>query len=118
MCCSFFRVLAMIGGYGTCACSSACTRSVPEGGVAARAGPCQPCGMCRNIRPLHNFEPQATSQEAHHAALPYVRKVSGMTKPSHANTDAFDRAVAEIAHATAHLLETGRAAWREGRQDR
>ena len=43
--------------------------------------------MCRNIRPLHNFAPEATSQEVHDAALQYVRKVSGMTKPSQANTE-------------------------------
>lgn len=61
--------------------------------------------MCRNIRPLHNFEPHATTDEVHAAALQYVRKVSGMTKPSAANREAFDRAVAEIAHVTSHLLE-------------
>lgn len=60
--------------------------------------------MCRNIRPLHNFEPHATNDEVNAAALQYVRKVSGMTKPSAANADAFDHAVAEIAHITAHLL--------------
>lgn len=62
-------------------------------------------GMCRNIRPLNNFEPPATSDEVHAAALQYVRKVAGATKPSAANQDAFDRAVADIAHATAHLLD-------------
>lgn len=61
--------------------------------------------MCRNIRPLHNFAPEATSQEVHDAALQYVRKVSGMNKPSQANAETFDRAVAEIAHLTEHLLE-------------
>jgi hypothetical protein len=61
--------------------------------------------MCRNIRPLNNFEPPATSREVHDAALQFVRKVSGTTKPSAANQEAFDRAVAEIAHITAHLLE-------------
>ncbi len=61
--------------------------------------------MCRNIRPLHNFEPPATSDEVGAAALQYVRKVSGSTKPSQANQEAFDRAVAEVAHATQHLLE-------------
>lgn len=60
--------------------------------------------MCRNIRPLHNFEPHATSQEVQDAALQYVRKISGMIKPSQANREVFDRAVAEIAHATDHLL--------------
>ncbi|MQW74583.1 DUF2277 family protein [Nocardioides sp. dk4132] len=60
--------------------------------------------MCRNIRQLHNFEPPATSEEVHAAALQYVRKVSGAAKPSQANQAAFDRAVAEVAHATQHLL--------------
>ena len=50
--------------------------------------------MCRNIRPLHNFEPPATTDEVNAAALQYVRKVSGTTKPSQANQAAFDRAVA------------------------
>lgn len=61
--------------------------------------------MCRNIRPLHNFEPPATTDEVTSAALQYVRKVSGSTKPSQANQAAFDRAVAEIAHITQHLLD-------------
>jgi hypothetical protein len=61
--------------------------------------------MCRNIHVLHNFEPSATDEEVHAAALQYVRKVSGTTRPSRANQEAFDRAVAEIAHATHHLLE-------------
>ena len=61
--------------------------------------------MCRNIHTLHNFEPAATSDEVHAAALQYVRKVSGATKPSKANAEAFERAVAEIAHITQHLLE-------------
>ncbi len=61
--------------------------------------------MCRNIRVLHNFEPPATSDEVAAAALQYVRKVSGTTKPSQANQEAFDRAVHDVAHATRHLLE-------------
>ena len=61
--------------------------------------------MCRNIRVLHNFEPPATSDEVNAAALQYVRKVSGTTKPSQANQEAFDRAVHEVAHATQHLLD-------------
>jgi hypothetical protein len=61
--------------------------------------------MCRNIRPLHNFEPPATSDEVRAAALQYVRKVSGSTKPSQANQAAFDEAVEEIAYATQHLLD-------------
>ena len=60
--------------------------------------------MCRNIRTLHNFDPPATSDEVHAAALQYVRKVSGTTKPSAANQAAFDHAVAEVAHITRHLL--------------
>ncbi len=61
--------------------------------------------MCRNIHTLHNFEPAATSDEVHAAALQYVRKIAGTTKPSKANQEAFDRAVAEIAHVTQHLLD-------------
>jgi hypothetical protein len=60
--------------------------------------------MCRNIHVLHNLEPATTSDEVRAAALQYVRKVSGYAKPSQANQAAFDRAVAEIAHATEHLL--------------
>jgi hypothetical protein len=61
--------------------------------------------MCRNIRPLNNFQPPATSQEVHDAALQFVRKISGSTHPSSANQEAFDRAVREIAHVTQHLLD-------------
>ena len=61
--------------------------------------------MCRNIHTLFNYEPEATSEEVEAAALQYVRKVSGFTKPSQANEKAFDRAVHEVAHATQHLLE-------------
>ena len=60
--------------------------------------------MCRNIRTLHNFEPPATRDEVHAAALQFVRKVSGATRPSQANQAAFDRAVAAVAAATADLL--------------
>ncbi len=60
--------------------------------------------MCRNIRTLHNFDPPATSDEVQAAALQYVRKVSGSSKPSAANQAAFDEAVDEITHATQHLL--------------
>ncbi|MFE3255091.1 DUF2277 domain-containing protein [Nocardia sp. NPDC059091] len=60
--------------------------------------------MCRNIHTLHNFEPPATPDEVHAAALQYVRKISGSTKPSQANQDAFDLAVEEIAAATTRLL--------------
>ena len=61
--------------------------------------------MCRNIKTLHNFEPAATIEEIRAAALQYVRKVSGSTKPSKANEAVFTRAVDEIAHITAHLLD-------------
>jgi hypothetical protein len=61
--------------------------------------------MCRNIKTLHNFEPAATDDEVRAAALQYVRKVSGSQKPSKANEAVFERAVAEIAHVTQHLLE-------------
>ncbi len=61
--------------------------------------------MCRNIRTLHNFEPPATRDEVHAAALQYVRKISGATRPSQANQDAFDHAVLEIAATTRRLLE-------------
>jgi hypothetical protein len=60
--------------------------------------------MCRSIKPLNNFEPPATQDEAHAAALQFVRKISGSAKPSAANADAFDRAVAEITVITTHLL--------------
>jgi hypothetical protein len=61
--------------------------------------------MCRNIRTLHNFEPPATAEEVNDAALQYVRKISGSTKPSQANTEAFERAVEEIAAVTQRLLD-------------
>ena len=61
--------------------------------------------MCRNIKTLHNFEPATTREEIHAAAVQYVRKVSGMQKPSQANQAAFDRAVMSVAHATEHLLD-------------
>ena len=61
--------------------------------------------MCRNIRPLYNFDPPATSEEVHAAALQFVRKISGFTKPSQVNQEAFDRAVHEIAHISQHLLD-------------
>jgi hypothetical protein len=62
--------------------------------------------MCRSIRPLHNFEPPATSEEIEAAALQYVRKVSGMQKPSQANAEAFERAVASISLVTDELLSS------------
>jgi hypothetical protein len=60
--------------------------------------------MCRSIHTLYNFEPAATHEEIHAAALQYVRKISGFTKPSQANADAFDRAVATVAQASEQLL--------------
>jgi hypothetical protein len=60
--------------------------------------------MCRNIRTLHNFEPPATEEEVRAAALQYVRKISGFTKPSQANEEAFERAVDEVAAASSRLL--------------
>ena len=61
--------------------------------------------MCRNIRTLHNFDPPATEDEVRAAAVQYVRKISGFTKPSQANAAAFERAVETVAHASLHLLE-------------
>lgn len=61
--------------------------------------------MCRNIKQLYNFEPHATSDEVHAAALQFVRKISGFQKPSAINELVFNRAVEEIAHASHHLLE-------------
>jgi len=88
--------------------------------------------MCRNIRVLHNFEPPATEEEVRAAALQYVRKVSGSTRPSRANQAAFERAVDAVAAATAELLrelttkavprnrgreaEKARARWRKRQQ--
>ena len=61
--------------------------------------------MCRNIRTLYNFEPPATETEVRDAALQYVRKISGFTKPSQANEAAFERAIDAVAHASMHLLD-------------
>ena len=60
--------------------------------------------MCRNIRPLHNFEPPATHEEVHDAALQFVRKISGFTKPSQANAEPFERAVEAVTAASMQLL--------------
>jgi hypothetical protein len=62
--------------------------------------------MCRNIRPLYNFEPPASSEEVHDASLQFVRKISGFTKPSQANEEAFQRAIEEIAEASQRLLDS------------
>ena len=61
--------------------------------------------MCRNIRTLHNFDPPATDEEVRGAALQYVRKISGFTRPSQANANAFERAVDAVAHVSAELLD-------------
>ena len=61
--------------------------------------------MCRNIRSLYNFEPPATEEEVRSAALQYVRKISGFTKPSRANAEAFEQAVDAVAEASARLLD-------------
>ena len=82
---------------------SSCTAARPVPSKPPRGGYAE--GMCRNIRTLHNFEPPATSEEVHDAALQYVRKISGSTKPSQANAEAFERAVERIAAATADLLD-------------
>jgi hypothetical protein len=60
--------------------------------------------MCRNIKTLHNFSPPATNDEVRASSLQFVRKLSGFTKPSRANEEAFNRAVDEVAHAAHHLL--------------
>jgi len=62
--------------------------------------------MCRNIHTLFNFDPEATDEEIRGAALQYVRKISGFTKPSHANEAAFERAVNEVAAASQRLLDS------------
>ncbi len=62
--------------------------------------------MCRNIKQLHNFDPPANEEEVHDAALQFVRKVSGSTKPSKANEEAFDTAVAEVTAVTRKLLDS------------
>ena len=60
--------------------------------------------MCRNIRTLHNFEPPASDEEVRASALQYVRKISGFTKPSQANADAFERAVDAVTEVSTQLL--------------
>ena len=62
--------------------------------------------MCRNIRTLHNFDPPATDEEIQASALQYVRKISGSTKPSQANAEAFEQAVEEVAAVTRRLLDS------------
>jgi hypothetical protein len=62
--------------------------------------------MCRNIRNLYNFKPPATDEEIHASSLQFVRKLAGFNRPSKANEEAFNRAVAEVAHAARHLIES------------
>jgi hypothetical protein len=62
--------------------------------------------MCRNIKTLANFEPPATNDEVHASALQFVRKLSGSTRPSHANEEAFNRAVAEVTEAARRLIDS------------
>lgn len=62
--------------------------------------------MCRNIKPLFNYDPPATKDEVHEASLQFVRKISGFHKPSQANEEAFNRAIAEVSHACHHLLNS------------
>src|SRR3954452_18767315 len=77
------------------------TRRIAPGRGAVRG---EDTSMCRSIHQLHNFEPPATADEIQAAALQYVRKIAGVTRPSQANQAAFDRAVATVAAATAELL--------------
>ena len=62
--------------------------------------------MCRNIRNLYNFKPPATDEEIHASSLQFVRKLSGFNRPSSANEEAFNRAVAEVAHTARHLIDS------------
>ena len=62
--------------------------------------------MCRNIKTLHNFEPPATDEEVHLSSLQFVRKLSGFTRPSHANQAAFDRAVEKVSKAARELIDS------------
>jgi hypothetical protein len=62
--------------------------------------------MCRNIKNLYNFKPPATDEEIHASSLQFVRKLSGFNRPSKANEEAFNRAVAEVAHAARHLIDS------------
>jgi hypothetical protein len=95
-------VVPLFAGAGLCAVTATVAHS---GCLDSSARPDYGRGMCRNIHTLHNFEPAANDDEVQAAALQYVRKISGSTKPSKANAEAFDRAVHEIAHITQHLLE-------------
>lgn len=78
---------------------------IQPGGWNPSRKPSYSAAMCRNIRPLHNFEPPAGEDEVHGAALQYVRKISGSATPSQRNAEAFDRAVEAVAEASRCLLD-------------
>src|SRR5215204_257259 len=90
---------------GTPACRTSRKLSVIRS-VSRNAGGCYANGMCRNIRPLFNFDPPVTDDEVHAASLQFVRKISGFTRPSKANEEAFDRAVEEVAAAARRLVDS------------
>ena len=96
---SFDRSRACVAALAAC---GEATLSAPSAAAAARA---KLPPMCRNIRPLYNFSPPATEEEIRAASLQYVRKISGFTKPSQANAEAFERAVEAVAAATVRLLD-------------
>ncbi|MCW3015741.1 MAG: hypothetical protein JWO02_2833 [Solirubrobacterales bacterium] len=77
----------------------------PHGRLAAPTGSAYAACMCRNIRQLYNFDPPSSEDEVRAAAVQYVRKVGGFSKPSKANEEAYERAVDAVAAATAHLLD-------------
>jgi hypothetical protein len=85
------------------------TSPYPGGTVVRKTGACalgaRFRAMCRNIRTLHNFEPPATDEEIRAASLQFVRKISGSTKPSQANAEAFERAVDAVAEVSRTLLD-------------
>jgi hypothetical protein len=76
-----------------------------RGPMVVKRTPVYADDMCRNIRPLYNFEPPATDDEVRAAALQYVRKISGMNKPSQANAEAFERAIDAVAAASSRLID-------------
>jgi hypothetical protein len=80
--------------------------SFQERSIVFRRKPKENRKMCRNIRPLYNFDPPTTTEEVRNASLQFVRKVSGFTKPSKANEEAFNHAVHEVSHTIQHLLNS------------
>lgn len=92
-----------MSGVGVAQGIAAC--AVARSGFLRFRRPGYPSRMCRNIHTLHNFEPAASDDEVHAAALQFVRKISGSPQPSKANTAAFDRAVIEISSITRQLLD-------------